>query len=168
MGFTEFNSYIFIIAASLLIIISFFFNVISKKTNIPSVLLLISIYIRPSCHSNFFLCYLYCFLFFFVVSVLFRILVLLVFSFRILVALLVVQVLVGLYVRRFLILLFLTRFRDHPAQSQETCQSSDFHTISPAVSFLNNYRLNVINTILFISHIFNTSRLHDSNCLLYI
>ncbi len=41
MDFTSFNSYGFIIAASLIIIISFFFNIISSRTNIPSVLLLI-------------------------------------------------------------------------------------------------------------------------------
>ena len=43
MDFYGFNSYGFIIAASLLIIISFFFNILAKKTNIPSVLLLISL-----------------------------------------------------------------------------------------------------------------------------
>lgn len=37
----EFSSYIFIIAFSVIIIVSYFFNVISHKTNIPSVLLLI-------------------------------------------------------------------------------------------------------------------------------
>lgn len=37
----EFSSYGFIIAASLIIILSYFFNIISRKTNIPSVLLLI-------------------------------------------------------------------------------------------------------------------------------
>jgi len=41
MDFTAFNSYSFIIGASLIIVISFFFNIISAKTNIPSVLLLI-------------------------------------------------------------------------------------------------------------------------------
>ena len=43
MIFPEFNSYGIIIAASLLIIISFFFNILSKRTNIPSVLLLIGL-----------------------------------------------------------------------------------------------------------------------------
>lgn len=38
---TEFNAYIAVIAASIIIILSYFFNVVSKKTNIPSVLLLI-------------------------------------------------------------------------------------------------------------------------------
>ncbi|MBW8048935.1 MAG: sodium:proton exchanger [Cytophagales bacterium] len=36
-----FNSYIFIIAVSVIIILSYFFNIFSKKTNVPSVLLLI-------------------------------------------------------------------------------------------------------------------------------
>jgi len=36
-----FNSYIFIIAVSVIIILSYFFNILSKKTNVPSVLLLI-------------------------------------------------------------------------------------------------------------------------------
>jgi len=39
----EFNSYIFIIAASGIIIISYFFNILSKKTNIPAVLMLITL-----------------------------------------------------------------------------------------------------------------------------
>ncbi|MDF9796069.1 NhaP-type Na+/H+ or K+/H+ antiporter [Catalinimonas alkaloidigena] len=38
---TEFNAYIAVIATSVIIILSYLFNVISKKTNIPSVLLLI-------------------------------------------------------------------------------------------------------------------------------
>ena len=37
----EFNAYILIIAASVLIIVSYFFNVLSRKTNIPSVLMLL-------------------------------------------------------------------------------------------------------------------------------
>ncbi len=37
------NSYVLIISASVIIIISYFFNLISKKTNIPSVLLLITL-----------------------------------------------------------------------------------------------------------------------------
>ena len=36
-----FNSYVFIIAVSVIIILSYFFNLFSKKTNIPSVLMLI-------------------------------------------------------------------------------------------------------------------------------
>jgi len=36
-----FNSYIFIIAVSVIIILSYFFNILSKRTNVPSVLLLI-------------------------------------------------------------------------------------------------------------------------------
>ena len=36
-----FNSYLFIIAVSVIIILSYFFNILSKKTNVPSVLLLI-------------------------------------------------------------------------------------------------------------------------------
>ncbi len=35
------NSYVLIIAASLIVILSYFFNIIAKKTNIPSVLMLI-------------------------------------------------------------------------------------------------------------------------------
>ncbi|MCK4664295.1 MAG: cation:proton antiporter [Bacteroidales bacterium] len=38
---SEFSSYGLVIAASLIIIISYFFNIISRKTNVPSVLLLI-------------------------------------------------------------------------------------------------------------------------------
>nr|WKN36578.1 cation:proton antiporter [Tunicatimonas sp. TK19036] len=38
---TEFNAYVAVIATSLIIIFSYLFNVVSKKTNIPSVLLLI-------------------------------------------------------------------------------------------------------------------------------
>lgn len=38
---TEFNAYIAVIATSVIIILSYLFNVVSKKTNIPSVLLLI-------------------------------------------------------------------------------------------------------------------------------
>jgi len=38
-----FNSYGFIIAASLVVVISYFFNIISRKTQIPSVLLLIAL-----------------------------------------------------------------------------------------------------------------------------
>jgi len=38
---TEFNAYIVVIATSVIIILSYLFNVVSKKTNIPSVLLLI-------------------------------------------------------------------------------------------------------------------------------
>lgn len=37
----EFNSYSFIIGASLVVILSYFFNIIAKKTNIPSVLMLL-------------------------------------------------------------------------------------------------------------------------------
>ena len=37
------NSYLLIIAISSVVILSFFFNIISKKTNIPSVLLLIGL-----------------------------------------------------------------------------------------------------------------------------
>lgn len=39
----QFNSYGFIIAASVIIILSYFFNIIAKRTNIPSVLLLIGL-----------------------------------------------------------------------------------------------------------------------------
>ncbi len=38
---TEFNAYVAVIATSLVIILSYLFNLISKKTNIPSVLLLV-------------------------------------------------------------------------------------------------------------------------------
>ena len=38
---TEFNAYVVVIATSLIIIFSYLFNVLSKKTNIPSVLMLI-------------------------------------------------------------------------------------------------------------------------------
>ncbi|MFH1322142.1 MAG: cation:proton antiporter [Bacteroidota bacterium] len=38
-----FNSYIFIIAVSAIIILSYFFNILSRKTNVPSVLMLIII-----------------------------------------------------------------------------------------------------------------------------
>ena len=38
----EFNSYIVVIILSSIVILSYFFTLISKKTNIPSVLLLIS------------------------------------------------------------------------------------------------------------------------------
>jgi NhaP-type Na+/H+ or K+/H+ antiporter len=38
---TEFNAYIAVIAASIIIILSYLFNVVSQKTNIPSVLMLI-------------------------------------------------------------------------------------------------------------------------------
>ena len=38
---TEFNAYVAVIAASLIIIFSYLFNLISRKTNIPSVLMLI-------------------------------------------------------------------------------------------------------------------------------
>lgn len=43
MNFEDFNSYWFVIGASLIIIISYLFNLISKKWNIPSVLLLITL-----------------------------------------------------------------------------------------------------------------------------
>lgn len=39
----QINTYILIIAASLIIILSYFFNVISKKTNIPSVIMLLAL-----------------------------------------------------------------------------------------------------------------------------
>jgi len=38
---TEFNAYVAVIATSLIIILSYLFNIVSKKTNIPSVLMLI-------------------------------------------------------------------------------------------------------------------------------
>ena len=38
---SDFNAYFFVIGSSIIIILSYFFNLISKKTNIPSVLLLI-------------------------------------------------------------------------------------------------------------------------------
>lgn len=38
---TEFNAYVAVIATSLIIILSYLFNLVSKKTNVPSVLLLV-------------------------------------------------------------------------------------------------------------------------------
>ncbi|WPP51330.1 cation:proton antiporter domain-containing protein [Catalinimonas niigatensis] len=51
---TEFNAYIAVIATSLIIILSYLFNVIAKKTNIPSVLLLIILGIGLKWASEYF------------------------------------------------------------------------------------------------------------------
>lgn len=51
---TEFNAYIAVIATSFIIILSYFFNVIAKKTNIPSVLLLIILGIGLKWASEYF------------------------------------------------------------------------------------------------------------------
>jgi len=50
----EINSYYLIVSASVIIIISYFFNLISKKTNVPSVLLLISLGLLINSALNFF------------------------------------------------------------------------------------------------------------------
>jgi len=49
---TEFNSYGFIIGASLVVVLSYFFNIVAKKTNIPSVLMLLLLGILVSAGLN--------------------------------------------------------------------------------------------------------------------
>lgn len=51
---TEFNAYVAVIAASLIIIFSYLFNIISKKTNIPSVLMLIILGLGLKATSEYF------------------------------------------------------------------------------------------------------------------
>lgn len=51
---TEFNAYVAVIATSLIIIFSYLFNVLSKKTNIPSVLMLIILGLGLKAASEFY------------------------------------------------------------------------------------------------------------------